>query len=121
MDAIGGRHRIYVNSQRYYLKGDPSYDVGGLVQTVIDTVDGKSFTKEEYKSSYVSGTLAFAPGLDLLALKETKNATVLLECPNGQKIVFPNASFVEDQTVSGSEGEVTFKFAGDGPAKPIMP
>ena len=96
MDAIGGRHRIYVNSQRYYLKGDPSYDVGGLVQTV-------------------------APGLDLVALKETKNATVLLECPNGQKIVFPNASFVEDQTVSGSEGEVTFKFAGDGPAKPIMP
>ena len=121
MEAIGGRHRLYVNSQRYYLKGDPTYNVGGLVQTVINTVDGKTFVKEEYKNCSVSGTIAFTPKLDLIGLKKTKKATVMLECPNGQTIVFPDASFVEDQTVSGGEGEVTFAFAGDGEAKVMMP
>lgn len=121
MDAIGGRHRLYINSQRYYLKGDPTYNVGGKRQSVINTVDGKTFLKEEYVNCSVSGTLAFTPSLDLVALKNTKNATVMLECPNGQTIVFPDASFVDDQSVSGSEGEVTFAFAGDGEAKVMMP
>lgn len=121
MEAIGGHHRLYVNSQRYYLKGDPTYNVGGLVQTPIDTVDGNSFIKEEYKHCSVSGTIAFTPSLDLEALKNIKGATVMLECPNGQTIVFPDASFVEDQSVSGGEGEVTFAFAGNGAAKIMMP
>ena len=121
MDAIGGHHRLFVNSQRYYLKGDPTYDVGGLKQTVINTVDGAAFTKEEYVNCSVSGTLAFTLSLDLAALRETKKATVMLECPNGQTIVFPDASFVDDQSVSGGEGEVSFAFAGNGKAKIMMP
>ena len=121
MDAIGGRHRLFVNSQRYYLKGDPTYDVGGLKKTVINTVDGTSFTKEEFVNCKVSGTLAFVPSLDLDALREIKNATVMLECPNGQTIVFPEASFVDDQSVSGGEGEVSFAFAGSGKAKVMTP
>jgi hypothetical protein len=59
--------------------------------------------------------------LDLVALRKTKKATVMLECPNGQTIVFPDASFVDDQSVSGSEGEVSFAFAGNGEAKVMMP
>ena len=121
IDTIGGRHRIYINSQRYYLKGDPSYDVGGKKSTEIATADGTTFLKEEMKACRVSGTLAFTSGLDLDALRETKNATVMLECPNGQTIVFPEASFVDDQSVSGSEGEITFAFVGNGKAKIMMP
>ena len=121
MDTIGGRHRLFVNSQRYYLKGDPTYDVGGLKNTVINTIDGATFNKEEYVNCKVSGTLAFTPSLDLVALRKTKNATVMLACPNGQTIVFPDASFVDDQSVSGSEGEVSFAFAGNGEAKVMMP
>ena len=56
-----------------------------------------------------------------MKLRKTRNATVMLECPNGQTIVFPNASFIDDQSVSGGEGEVTFAFVGDGEAKVMMP
>ena len=120
MDVIGGRHHLYVNSQKYYLKGDPTYDIGGKKQTEIVTPE-KTFIQESYVACHVSGTIAFVPALDLEKLRETKNATVMLECPNGQTIVFPDASFVDDQSVSGGEGEVSFKFVGDGKAKVMMP
>ena len=121
MDVIGGRHRLYVNSQKYFLKGDPTYDVGGLKQTEITMSEGKTFLQESYVACNVSGTIAFTPSLDLASLRKTRNATVMLECPNGQTIVFPDAAFVDDQSVSGAEGEVSFKFVGDGEAKVMMP
>ena len=120
MDVIGGRHRLYVNSEKYFLKGDPTYDVGGLKQTEITTPE-KTFLQETYVPCRVSGTIAFVPNLDLVKLRKTRNATVMLECPNGQTIVFPNASFVDDQSVRGGEGEVSFAFVGDGEAKVMMP
>ena len=120
MDVIGGRHRLFIKSQKYYLKGDPTYDIGGKKQTEITTPE-KTFIQETYVPCRVSGTIAFVPNLDLKALRETKNSTVMLECPNGQTIVFPNASYVDDQSVSGGEGEVSFAFVGDGEAKVMMP
>lgn len=119
-NAIGGRHRLYVNSDVYYLKGDPTYDIGGRLASVIDGNDG-SFIKEEYRGSRVSGTIAFTASLDLEKLRNFKDATVILECPNGQSIVFSEASFVDEQSVSGGEGEVSFAFASRTKAKIMMP
>lgn len=113
MEDIGGKHKLYVNSMEFYLKGDPTYDVGGERRTVINTVSGKCFTKVENVNSSISGTLAHVSSLNLVDLRKTKDATVMLECPNGKTIVFPHASFVDDMSVNGSEGEVSFNFSGD--------
>ena len=48
MDVIGGRHRLYVNSEKFYLKGDPTYDVGGMKQSEITTPERRSFRKLTY-------------------------------------------------------------------------
>ena len=89
MDTIGGRHRLFVNSQRYYLKGDPTYDVGGLRKHRHQYGRWCDFHKEEYVNCKVSGTLAFTPSLDLVALRKTKKATVMLGMPERTNYRFP--------------------------------
>ena len=116
----GASKEIFGLLDRIFI-GENRLDFGVIIFPVINTVDGATFIKEEYVNCKVSGTLAFTPSLDLAALRKTKKATVMLECPNGQTIVFPDASFVDDQSVSGSEGEVSFAFAGNGEAKVMMP
>lgn len=120
LEDIGGVHKLYINSQEYILKGDPTFDIGGVKRTPIDTISGKTFSKKEIAHSSISGTIVNTSSLDLVALREIKDATIILECPNGKQVVFRNAFFTEDLSVSGSEGEVSFAFAAD-PAEEIMP
>lgn len=120
MQDIGGKHKLYINSREYYLKGDPTYDVGGDKRTAIDTVSGKCFTSVQKVHSSISGTIVNTSELDLVALRGTTDATIILECPNGKQVVFPHASFVDDMSVAGGEGEVSFAFAAD-PAEEILP
>jgi len=120
LQDIGGVHKLYVNSVEYILKGDPTFDVGGVKRTPIDTISGKVFSKKEIVHSSVSGTIVNTSELDLVALREMKDATIILACPNGKQVVFRNAFFTEDPSVSGSEGEVSFAFAAD-PAEELMP
>lgn len=120
LEDIGGEHKLFIDSKEYILKGDPTFDVGGVKRTPIDTISGKTFSKKETIHSSISGTIVNTSALDLVALREIKDATITLECPNGKVVVFRNAFFVEDLSVSGSEGEVTFSFAAD-PAEEIFP
>lgn len=120
LEDIGGEHKLYIDSKEYILKGDPTYDLGGTKRTPIDTVGGKVFSKRETVHSSISGTIVNTSELDLVALREIKDATITLECPNGKVVVFKNAFFTEDLSVSGGEGEVSFAFAAD-PAEEIFP
>lgn len=120
LEDIGGVHKLYINSVEYILKGDPTFDVGGVKRTPIDTISGKVFSKKEIVHSSISGTIVNTSALDLVALREIKDATIILECPNGKQVVFRNAFFTDDPSVSGSEGEVSFAFAAD-PAEELMP
>lgn len=120
MNDIGGKHKLYINSKQYILKGDPTFDVGGDKRTAIPTVSGQVFFKVETVPSTISGTLANTSTLDLVELRKITDATVMLECPSGKKVVFPHAAFVDDMSVTGGEGEVTFAFAAN-PAEEILP
>ena len=120
-DDVGGLYTMYVDGVEFNLKGDPEFDIGGVKRTIIRGVDGKMHgTKKEVMGSRISGTTTNTSELDIAALRETKDATIILNCPNGKVVNFPHCVFTGDPTVSGAEGEVSFEFGGDE-ATEIMP
>lgn len=113
-DDVGGLYTMYIDGTEFLLKGDPEFDIGGTKRTVIRGVDGKMHgTKVEKVGSRISGTTTNTSELDIGLLRETKNATITLNCPNGKVVSFPHCAFTGDPTVSGAEGEVAFEFSGD--------
>lgn len=120
-DDVGGLYTMYVDGVEFPLKGDPEFDVGGDKRSVIRGVDGKLHgTKLEKVGSRISGTTTNTSELDIAAMRSTKDATILLNCPNGKVVNFPHCVFTGDPTVSGAEGEVSFEFEGDE-ATEMMP
>lgn len=114
-DDVGGIYTMFVDKLEFLLKGDPEFDIGGTKRTVIRGAgDGKIHgNKVEKVNSRISGTTTNTSELDIEALRETKDATITLYCPNGKVVSFPHCSFTGDPTVSGAEGEVSFEFQGD--------
>ena len=113
-DDVGGLYTMYIDGVEFPLKGDPEFDIGGDKRTVIRGVDGKMHgTKLEKMGSSISGTTTNTSELDIAALRETKDATITLHCPNGKVVSFPHCVFTGDPKVSGAEGEVSFEFSGD--------
>ena len=113
-EDVGGVHKMYIDSVMFLLKGDPEYDIGGTKRTVLRGSDGLMHgSKKEVTGSRISGTTTNTSELDIAALRETNDATITLECPNGKVVSFPHCVFTGDPTVTGSEGEVSFEFTGD--------
>lgn len=120
-EDVGGTHKLYVNGVQFNLKGDPTINVGGEKRTPIMGVDGRCHGyKVETMPASVSGTITDTSDLDLIALRQLKNATVKLEKPNGKVFVITGAAFSGDPSESGAEGEVSFEFSGP-PGKELMP
>ena len=118
-DDVAGLYKMSIDSIPFLLKGDPEWDVGGKKRTVIRGKDGQRHGNSvEVVGSRLSGTTTNTSELDIAALRETKDATITLECPNGKVVSFPHCVFTGDPTVSGAEGEVSFEFTGD-PAEEI--
>ena len=119
-DDVGGLYKMYIVSTPFLLKGDPEFDIGGEKRTVIRGKDGQRHGNSvEIVGSRISGTTTNTSELDIALMRETKDATITLECPNGKTVSFPHCVFTGDPTVSGAEGEVSFEFTGD-PAEEIL-
>jgi len=114
LEDVGGLYKMYVDGVPFLLKGDPEYDLGGPKRAVIRGKDGVQHgTTKEIVGSTISGTTTKTSSLDIATLRDTKDATITLECPNGTVISFPHCVFTGDPKVSGAEGEVPFEFQGD--------
>ena len=120
-EDVGGTHKLYINGVQYNLKGDPTTDIGGEKRTPIMDVDGRCHGyKVEVTPSKISGTITDTSDLDLIELRQLKNATVKLEKPNGKVFVITGAAFSGDPSESGAEGEISFELSGP-PAKELKP
>ena len=119
-EDVGGVHKLYVNGIQFNLKGDPTIDIGGEKRTAIMGVDGRMHGyKLEVMPAKISGTITDTSDLDLIELRQLKNATVKLEKPNGKTLVINGAAFSGDQSESGAEGEIAFEFSGP-PGKELI-
>jgi hypothetical protein len=112
-EDVGGTHKLYVNGVQMNLKGDPTSDIGGQKRTPIMGVDGRMHgTSVVVMPAKISGTLTDTSELDIIELRQMKNATVKLEKPNGKALVIVGACFSGDPSNTGAEGEITFEFSG---------
>jgi hypothetical protein len=113
LEDVGGYYKLYVNCVQMNLKGDPSYDLGGEKRTPIMGIDGRVHGyKLEHTIGKLSGTITDTSELDIISLREMKNATVKLEKPNGKAVIWTDMAFSGDASGSGAEGEIAFEFSG---------
>lgn len=121
MADVAGKYKLWINSQPYVLKEEPTIVIGGVVRTEIEIPgdEGPFFSTSERNSS-VSGTIVHTTGLLISDFQETAEATITIECPTGKTIVIKNASCV-DACELGSEGGISFKFVGKPKADELLP
>lgn len=113
LQDVGGIFKLSVNGVQMNLKGDPTIDIGGKQRTLIMGADGRphGYQVRVIKSN-VSGTFTDTDDLDLVMLRDMKNATIKIEKPNGKTVIIPNACFSGDAVENGAEGEINFAFEG---------
>ena len=113
LEDVGGIFKLYVNGVQMNLKGDPTINIGGKQRTLIMGADGRAhgYQVKILKAS-VSGTLTDTSDLDLVLLRDMKNATVKIEKPNGKTVIINEAAFSGEADENGSEGEINFAFEG---------
>lgn len=118
---ISGKYKLWINSQAYVLKEEPTIVIGGTVRTEITTPGGEGpFFGASEQNSSVSGTVIHTPGLLISDFQETVDATIVIECPNGKTVVIKNASCT-DACELGAEGGISFKFVGKPKADELLP
>ena len=113
LEDVGGIFKFRVNGVQMNLKGDPTIDIGGKQRTLIMGSDGRAhgYQGKDIKAS-VSGTFTDTIDLDLVLLRDMKNATIKIEKPNGKTVIINDAAFSGDASESGAEGEINFAFEG---------
>jgi hypothetical protein len=113
LEDVGGIFKLYVNGVQMNLKGDPTIDIGGKQRTLLMGADGRAhgYQVRNTKAS-VSGTFTDTSDLDLVLLRDMKNATIKIEKPNGKTVIINDAAFSGDASESGAEGEINFAFEG---------
>lgn len=113
LEDVGGIFKLSVNGVQMNLKGDPTIDIGGKQRTLIMGADGRphGYQVRNTKAT-VSGTFTDTSELDLVLLRDMKNATIKIEKPNGKTVIISNAAFSGTASESGAEGEIDFAFEG---------
>ena len=120
-EDVGGTYKLYINGVQQNLKGDPTYDIGGIKRTPIMGVDGRIHGyKKETVMSKLSCTVTNTSELDIVELRQLKNATIKLEEPNGKTFIITGAAFSGDPSISGAEGEISCEFSGP-PGEELKP
>lgn len=109
-NCVGGIIRVTVDGSEIRAKGDYSFNPG---MPKNETVMGAGYV-HGYKSvpqvAYIEGAVTDNADLDIIALFGVKDATVILEMPNGKAFVLRNAYFASEGEVNSGEGEVKIRF-----------
>ena len=110
MERVGGQIFLSVNGQRQRAKGAFTYDLGTPKRDPVVGSDGVHGFKEMPKAAYVEGEITDSGTFDMAGLMNVTNATVTLNLANGKTIVFYQAAYTGDGTVSTEEGNAKFRF-----------
>src|SRR4051812_46309000 len=106
----GGIVTLSINGERQDVKGAVDYNPGRPKRDAVvgqDTVHG---FKEVPQVALAECTLTDRGSLDLVALVELDNATIVIELSNGKTFVLRQAWFAGDGTANSEEGEIKVRF-----------
>ena len=110
MERVGGIIYVKIDGATQRAKGDFTYDLGTPKRESVIGADGVHGYKEQPKAAYIEGEITDSQGTDMKALFNAANATVTCELANGKTVVFRQAYYTGDGTVSTGEGAAKIKF-----------
>jgi hypothetical protein len=109
---VGGIIAFKVNGQIFQAKGPFTYNIGVPKKEAVIGADGIHGFKEVPIVPFIEGTVTDDDETDLQALRETRDATVVLELANGKVISVFEAFEASDGDGSSEEGELQVRFEG---------
>lgn len=110
---IGGIIQLKVDGQALQAKGSFTYNLGVPKRELVVGHDGVHGYKELPQAPSLEGTITDAANLDLQALLEANDVTIVLELANGKIFVMRNAVYVSEGNVTSEEGEIEVMFEGE--------
>lgn len=104
--------RVTVKLDNVTLRSKPgaSMDMGGVKREYGVTDQGVTYFSEEYVNSMIECTLVHMADTDLIALRDTTDATITFECDTGPVYTMPGGGLVEPPKLQN--GECPVKFVG---------
>lgn len=106
----GGVIQIQVKGVNYDAKGNFTYNIGRPKREAIVGADKVHGFKETPQPSFLEGEFTDRGNLDLNALLTMEDATVTLGLANGKTVVFRDAWYAGEGTVSTDEGNIGVRF-----------
>jgi len=111
-ERVGGILFVKANGAQLRAKGSWTYNLGQPKREGIVGADQVHGYKELPQIPMIEGVITDSSQLDVVALLNTKDATLTLELANGKVIVLREAWFAGDGNVTTEEGEIAAKFEG---------
>lgn len=111
-DRVGGIITFKVDGTQYPAKGNFTYNLGTPKRESVMGADGFHGFKETPQIAFIEGEITDTYGTDLATITKLKNATVLLDLPNGKSIVLREAFFAGDGNGETEEGKIAVRFEG---------
>jgi hypothetical protein len=108
----GGIIQVQVNGEIHDAKGEFTYNLGQPMREAIIGADGVHGYKETPQVPFIEGEFTDRAALDLEALVNTKDATIVLALANGKVISLRDAWYASEGTGNTDEGNIEVRFEG---------
>lgn len=112
MARVGGLLSIALNGTRLDAVGSFDWNDGTPIKTMLAGHDGVHGYQELPSVPFIEGEIRVTPGLNVKAIKGTRDATVTLTIPSGQVVVLRSAVFAGEGTASTENGNLAARFEG---------
>jgi hypothetical protein len=111
-NRVGGIIELKINGTPMSASGSFTYGIGRNKKEAVVGADRVHGYKETPQVAFIEGEITDRRNLDLEALCDLVDATILLEVGNKKRIVLRQAWYAGDGTVSTEEGKIGVRFEG---------
>lgn len=109
---VTGRARITISGTTYQTKEGARLDPGGVTRETVNSDQDTNYA-EKLRQSKLTCDILWTAGLDLIALNDIKNATVVFEADTGDTYVIQRCWRPgEMEATSGASGGVPITLEG---------
>lgn len=111
MSKVTGIAIIRVDGQEYPTQRGATLNPGGVNRNPM-MAGKRNYHNEEPQPIAVSATLMHTADIDIIAVGQITNATVMFECDNGQTYLISGAYVTETPELDSGSGGIRFNMSG---------
>ena len=113
MARIAGITGLTLNGQRLRPKGNWQYNLGRTKREKITDHVGVAGHMETNQVPFAEGNITVTSGLNIAEVLDTVDATLIMDLPSGQSVIFRNAVQVAEGNAGTDAAELAVKFEAD--------